>query len=43
MFDRKVGIGFIEKGGLGTSKNMAESERMLKMLIIFLENKHLDP
>ncbi len=37
-------LGFIEKGELGTAKkDIAEIERMLKALIKFLENKHLNP
>ena len=37
-------LGFIEKGESGTAKkDIAEIERMLKALIIFLENKHLNP
>ncbi len=37
-------LGFIEKGELGTAKkDIAEIERMLKVLIKPLENKHLDP
>ena len=37
-------LGFIEKGVLGTvKKDLAETERMLKALIKFLENKHLNP
>ncbi len=37
-------LGFIEKGELGTAKkDIAEIERMLKVLIKSLENKHLNP
>jgi four helix bundle protein len=37
-------LGFIEKGELVTAqKDIAEIERMLKSLIKFLENKHLNP
>ncbi len=37
-------LGFIEKGELGTvEKDLAEIERMLKALIKYLENKHLNP
>ena len=37
-------LGFIEKDELSSVKtNIAEIERMLKALIKFLENKHLNP
>ena len=37
-------LGFIEKGELGTAKkDIAEIERILKALINFFENKHLNP
>jgi four helix bundle protein len=37
-------LGFIEKGELGTAKkDIAEIEKILKTLINFLENKHLNP
>ena len=37
-------LGFIEKGELSTAKkDIAEIERMLKALIKYLENKHLNP
>jgi hypothetical protein len=37
-------LGLIEKGVLGRlKKDIAESERMLKVLIKFLENKPLTP
>ena len=37
-------LGFIEYGELQTvKKNIAEIERMLKALIKYLENKHLNP
>ena len=37
-------LGFIEKGELSTAKKgIAENERMLKVLIRSLENKHLNP
>ena len=37
-------LGFVEKGGLGaTEKDIAETERMLKVLIQSLENKYLNP
>ena len=36
-------LGFIEKGQLGTAKkDIEEIERMLKALIIFLKNEHLN-
>jgi four helix bundle protein len=38
------GLGLIEKGELSTAKkDIAEIERMLKVLIKSLENKHLNP
>ncbi len=41
---RQGDLGFIEKGELGTAKkDIAEINRMLKALIISLENKHLNP
>ncbi len=37
-------LGFIEKDELGTAKkDIAEIVRMLKALIKFIENKHLNP
>jgi four helix bundle protein len=37
-------LAFIEKGELSTAKkDIAEIERMLKVLIKSLENKHLNP
>ena len=37
-------LGFIDKGELDTAKkDIAEIKRMLKALIKFLENKHLNP
>jgi hypothetical protein len=37
-------LDLIEKGGLGTlKKDITEIERMLKVLIKFLENKPLNP
>ncbi len=41
---RQGDLGFIEKGELGTAKkDIAEIERMLKVLIQSLENKNLNP
>jgi four helix bundle protein len=37
-------LGYIAEGELGSAKKeIAEIERMLKALITFLENKHLNP